>query len=395
MKYLLISTYCLIFILSACNKSNINTVGVDENDVIHLKINPTSFHDNQFSDLIEDAFLVQLETSSESLIGEIEKVLIEDDKIFVLDRVLHEIKIFNINGKYLGKIANMHRGPGGYYDISKFSVSKNGELIEIYDNRGFKFRTYNLNNEFVEESSLDYMVRDFIKLKNDKKIVYSGFLPSYNMDEFPKLSRLLFCNGFNIYQSAFEYIYSETNPISSLVGGYSYLSYYGDTIVFGPEIASFDIFHIYNDSIKKKYQIDFGTDFMPPINVNSTEGEIDNFLKSNLRKEFAWIYLVLESSKYLFVRYALKNKECFFLFDKVDRKIYNIKDTMDYYRRIDYGVPISIWDDTFITISNAEYFKLIFEIYKKQGIDPPPILSQVDENINENSNPVLSFIKFR
>lgn len=271
MKYLLIGTYCLIYILSACNNSSINTVKVDENGVIKLRIDPMSFHDDQFSDLIEDVSLIQLETSTESLIGEIGKIEIKRDKIFIQDKSLHEIKIFNIDGKYLGKISNKHQGPGGYIDIFSFSASKDGELIEIYDNRGFKFRTYNLNNEFIEEFSIDYLVSDFMKLENDKKVVYSGFLPSYNMDGFPNSSRLLFANKSDVYQSAFDYEYSESNPIRNIVGGFRNLSYYGDTIVLGAEIADFDIYHIFEDSIKKKYQIDFGDEFMPPINMNSSE----------------------------------------------------------------------------------------------------------------------------
>ncbi len=395
MKYLLIGAYCVICILTACNHSNINTVKVDENGVIKLRIDPMSFHDDQFSDLIEDVFFIQLETSTESLLGEIGKIEIKGDKIFIQDKSLHEIKIFNIDGKYLGKISNRHRGPGGYNDISSFSVSKNGELIEIYDNRGFKFRTYNLNNEFVEDFSIDYIVSDFMKLENDKKVVYSGFFPSYNMDGFPNSSRLLFAIKSDVYQSAFDFVYSESNRIREVVGGFRNLSYYGDTIVLGAEIASFDIYHIFEDSIKKKYQIDFGDEFMPPININSSEEEIENFVNLNLRHEFAKIFLVLESSQHVFVKYAVKKSMCFFLFDKTNGKVYNLKNTFDLTRKIDISVPVTIWNDTFVGIINAEFFKMVFEIYKKQNIDPPSILSEIDSKINENSNPVLSFIKFR
>ncbi|WP_026472953.1 6-bladed beta-propeller [Alkaliflexus imshenetskii] len=123
----------------------------DDRNVITLRIDPKSFYDGQFSDIFEDVSLIQLETTTESLLGEIGKIEIKGEKIFIHDRSLHEMKIFSIDGKYLGKISNKHNGSGGYFDISSFSVSKNGELIEIYDNRGFKFRIYNLNNEFVEE----------------------------------------------------------------------------------------------------------------------------------------------------------------------------------------------------------------------------------------------------
>ncbi len=395
MKHLLIGAYCLIFILSACNTSGKSTVEVDENGITKLSIDPMSTHDDQFSDLIEDVSLIQLETSTESLIGEIGKIEIKGDKIFIQDRSLHEIKIFNMDGTYLGKISNKHQGPGGYNDIWSFSASKNGELIEIYDNRGFKFRTYNLNNEFVEDFSIDYLMSDFMKLENDKKVVYSGFLPSYNMDGFPNSSRLLFANKSEVYQSAFEYVYSESNPIRNVVGGFRNLSYYGDTIVLGAEILSFDIYHIFEDSIKKKYQIDFGDEFMPPINMNASEEEIENYLKSNLRYEYAKISLVLESSQHLFVKYSVKKSMYFFLFDKTNGKVYNLQNSFDHSRRIDISVPEYIWNDTFVGITHAEYYKLVFDIYKKQGIDPPPFISEIDSNINENSNPVLSLIKFK
>lgn len=395
MKYLLIGAYCMICILTACNHSNINTVNVDENGVIKLKIDPMSFHDDLFSDLIEDVYFIQLETSTESRLGEIGKIEIKGDKIFIQDRSLHEIKIFNIDGKYLGKISNRHRGPGGYNDIYSFSVSKNGELIEIYDSRGFKFRTYNLNNEFVEDFSIDYIVSDFMKLENDKKVVYSGYFPSYNMDGFPNSSRLLFVNKSDVYQSAFDYVYSESNRIREVMGGFRNLSYYGDTIVLGAEYADFNIYHIFEDSIKKKYQIDFGDEFMPPININSSEEEIENFLNLDQRHEFAKIFRVLESSQHLFVEYAVKKRMCFFLLDKTNGEVYNLQSSFDPSRRVDISVPVTIWNDTFVGILNAEYFKMVFESRKEQGIDPPSILSEIDRKIDENCNPVLSFIKFK
>ena len=73
------------------------------------------------------------------------------------------------------------------------------------------------------------------------------------------------------------------------MGGFRNLSYYGDTIVLGAEYADFNIYHIFEDSIKKKYQIDFGDEFMPPININSSEEEIENFLNLDQRHEFAKI----------------------------------------------------------------------------------------------------------
>ena len=85
----------------------------------------------------------------------------------------------------------------------------------------------------------------------------------------------------------------------------------------------------------------------------------------------------------------------FFLLDKTNGEVYNLQSSFDPSRRVDISVPVTIWNDTFVGILNAEYFKMVFESRKEQGIDPPSILSEIDRKIDENCNPVLSFIKFK
>ena len=68
----------------------------------------------KMSDLFSDIKYVKLETTSESLIQYINRVLDFDGNLLVVDRDNQSLLLFDKDGRFIKKIAGQGKGPGEY-----------------------------------------------------------------------------------------------------------------------------------------------------------------------------------------------------------------------------------------------------------------------------------------
>lgn len=137
---LLIST-----VLIACSKKASNAGKLEVIDCTNLK---TEEHMD-----LKDSFnckSVVLETTSESLIGSINKVMIYKDLIYVFDaRKSKALCVFDLNGKYLFKISPFGKGKGEALYISDFDIYNDNIIFLSSANKKLLF--YDLKGKFVKE----------------------------------------------------------------------------------------------------------------------------------------------------------------------------------------------------------------------------------------------------
>lgn len=362
----------------------------DSQGVIVVDINPKKIDNGKIHEIIEDISFVPLETPEEAILGSISKVEIKNDKIFIKDKVSEEIKIFNLSGKYIGKIANHHRGPGGYNQVSDFAVSEDGNTVEVYDNRNFKFLLYGLDNKFLSERKIKYMVRDFIMGKDEKRIVYTGFSPSYQMEEFPLGHRLLFCKNEKIYDRKLKY----NDDLSRFTRGNSNFYRVGDTLGL-IELASNNVYYIHNDKVKLKYKIDFGS-FNCPVSNTSSKDQIHKYVIEGQKTKSAHVREVLETDEYLYVNYGFDGYSCFSLYNKKTYIKYNAVGFFDDYENMfTPPFPIVTHNGNFIGIKDAYGLAKHIQNLVEKGIKLPIKLKALKDKVTPSSNPVLVFLKFK
>ena len=136
MKYLLI--FFLIITLSCCSnntKEHDNVLAIDYKNLDEIRL----------SDYVNNIKVVKLATSDDVLIGEIVKVEIFNNKIYILDKLSNALFIFTDEGEFLYKLRNIGQGPGEYIYLFDFDVTNDGvylsdigQSILYYDN-DFKF----------------------------------------------------------------------------------------------------------------------------------------------------------------------------------------------------------------------------------------------------------------
>lgn len=95
--------------------------------------------------------LVALETTDESLLGSIDKLIEFDGKFYILDKMRKSVLVFDAGGKYLHRIGKMGDGPGEYSALSDFTLDEttgnlylltNPSEIYAFDSNGsYLFKT--------------------------------------------------------------------------------------------------------------------------------------------------------------------------------------------------------------------------------------------------------------
>lgn len=131
---------CLLLLISCSDKSDrlvkVNTVKVE------LKRDDGSSKINEF---LEFSHFVPLQTGNDILIGEINKIQIIHNKIYILDWKQGAVFIFNADGSFVSKIDKKGRAGGEYLYLSDFEVISDGSIflndpiqgkIYVYDESG-------------------------------------------------------------------------------------------------------------------------------------------------------------------------------------------------------------------------------------------------------------------
>ncbi len=128
-KYLIF----IFFLFVSCNEEQVTITKIDVKE-------SECYSFLELSNLY-DVEIVQLETNTNCLIGEIEKVIKHDSLIYVLDSELSKaVFIYNTNGEFIRKISVMGKGVGECLYLSDFDIyDDNIYLISGFDRKMLKF----------------------------------------------------------------------------------------------------------------------------------------------------------------------------------------------------------------------------------------------------------------
>ena len=125
--------------LGACSeqpKENSNVIQVDIENAQPMNL----------ADFVESIQLVPLETTDESLIKRIERMVIQDGKVYIQNHILN-VLVFDENGKFLLSTAKrLGQGPDDYFRMTSMDVTDDG-LISIYE--GFRILEYDMDLNLV------------------------------------------------------------------------------------------------------------------------------------------------------------------------------------------------------------------------------------------------------
>ena len=163
MKVLL---YIILIFLTICSCSNNRKSKVYEVFAVDTK------RCDAITDFFDEYIIIPLETTEDNIIGNIDKISITDEYMYILDKQQAMIFVFDKAGRYINKIAHQGRALGEYQSISDFAVScsylyclsRINKKIFVYDFNAAFVRSCNLNDWYssfcVVNDSLMYLFSD-------------------------------------------------------------------------------------------------------------------------------------------------------------------------------------------------------------------------------------------
>lgn len=161
----------VVIVLFSCNKQKAG-----------IEIDFSKKQQCKLSSIVDSVKTIQLETSSDCLIGKINAFYKDDGRLFIVDKRQKSIFIFSEEGNYINKICSVGRGKGEYMSTSAVCLDNFKKQFNIYDEYQEKIVTYNYNGDFIAERLFNdkMMMSSFCAFDNGHYLLMQpGYHPSY------------------------------------------------------------------------------------------------------------------------------------------------------------------------------------------------------------------------
>ncbi len=261
MRNILISFSLLVFI-SCNNRNSFDSYQNDKTGTVQVNLADIPYEEKYILDsIVSIEKIVKLESNDQSFIGSYDKILVDDDKIFIMDKKsTHSIVVFTLDGEYIYKISNYGEGPEEYLELRDFTVSPSSSTLDILDFGGRKILSYNKSTgELVSTTSIDRNTNfSAIEKTNTKYFVAHsnecGFLADCFNFSFYDEKLSLINSSLEVHDNFKDYDYK----------GNANFSRNGDRLYF-TEVFNDTIYEIESDNntLRVAYAIDFGKYRMP------------------------------------------------------------------------------------------------------------------------------------
>lgn len=226
-------------------------------------------NDFKMEDVLDTMLFIPLETREESLIGQIDRMVFTDERIFISDYD-DQLLIFDRNGKYINKLKN-GSGPGEIVRPYAFDFDERTQRLIVQQTWGFIF--YDKNGQYIEDERHPIIDLDFVSTRE-----------GYMFFDFSYLNHHLEPNGNSaliITDKSFKIKAKGINTVPKTLSR----SVVHRTSFFFKLSDSYLISQMYNDTIyevndnyfKAKYVIDFNNKMH--ITSNSDINEVYNSSK--------------------------------------------------------------------------------------------------------------------
>ncbi len=286
-----ITTILFVLCFTSCtntpkdNATGINTLNID------LSL---AKQEKRISQIFSDISLIKLETTPNSLIGEINKIFLTNNLIYISDGL--SIYLFDMNGQFKKRLHSNGKGPGEYTGISDFVVDENN-TIEILNSGLQKVIRYDSTFKFIDEYRINRYATNMALLINGKRLFHCGNDASGN--QYDKI--LQYEKG---KQKNKHLKISHQRSLYLHYRRFDYFSYYNNGVITTD--AHHDTVYFFDgEQFKPIYAIDIGDKAIPKSMYQKSYADIAQFSLNQLKGSgYAYgIFNYIESNHNLLFRY--------------------------------------------------------------------------------------------
>jgi hypothetical protein len=322
-----------------------------------------------------------LETNSKCHIGNIDKVLVKNDQLYILDKFSSKsVFHFKSNGRFAEVVGVFGKGPGEY--TMPYDIALDGENLLILDN-GARILNYDLNGTYNSTKLFDnFTARNLAASENFYYLIGGGRGKSLlitNKDLVIKESYFPFVN--RLFSVNIPVPLQRINADLCI-----YRSYLNDTI-----------FSISKDKLDPHLYVDFGKRKTPYKSLNNSNVEIGDF--EDLQSHYCIISYYFESISWVYFAFSFEQEVYLDFYNKVTKQNYlipfsNFKNDLSFCKD-SYIIGCDPLSNSFIFL--VEPFTLIKELknmIEEVGNDELKAIYKKNINdLNEISNPILIFVE--
>lgn len=340
--------FLLMFVLASCTGNS--TKKQSNAGVKLLKIDWKHVSDAMdYSLMVEDSVIIfPLETTNECLIGEITKLIYQNNLIYIADNISKSIFVFDMSGKLQTRIHSVGNGPGEYTNISYFTV--HGTDIVMFDHFMGRFLFYNASGEFIRDKNSDDVWAEDLFCIGDKL-----YLP--NSSKTKKGCYKLFAIDPKKSDKIEMFLPFDESKRGQGWGIHSYYALLGNEalLCFYPYD---ELYTIKDDEVSLSYKIDFGDKRLPKQYI---EGDGTTAIRTAIRDNYVTgIERVRQSQKYLYIQFSDSENDYMAIYNKDTGKM-NTTKKMYHSKMGDLslqanGEKFTIQNEQIVQCYNADYW---------------------------------------
>jgi hypothetical protein len=377
----------ILFLLLGCSKpqNNISTkVEIIEFDS-KKSIEKFKF---DMKDILDTTMLiVPLETNENCLIASIDMIEMRNERIYVVCQLSKAVYIFDMEGKYQGKIDAIGQGPGEYSNVSYMTVTDTSIIIiDHFRNKQIEYAIPSLR--FIKEENIFSKIWATNVFTLPEYIYYINDWSNSKLGKFRLFSRK---NGKSDFDNYLPFEDEPSNACAGINLAYAINGNAASIIYSGDNV----IYRLEEDKIFPKYEVNF-----KDKKVVNPSGIVVNIENENPDGRVYGITSINESDKYLFFDTQFtgtNNYSC--LYDKINKTtiVYNLAinstfDNFDVHIRRIIGDKLIDWleADILSTMIKENYENKTF---KNKSFENR--FKNLFANLKGDNNPVLFIYNFK
>jgi hypothetical protein len=306
--------FVVILFYSNCNaKKEQPKVDVEVEVIDFFSFNKLEVDETPTS-IIKNKKYIKLDGSSEDYFFKgIGKISIVDNNIYILDRRLKKLIVFDTTGTGIGCVGKRGQGPGEYLQITDFSTNERGDIYFIdgtLDND--RLFIFDKHRQFVSVKRMPFEA-NVIQCLPDGKLLF-GLAP-WNKERESASRKIAITNS----ELDIEQVYGKYDEYVDNNFGISHYLFIntGDRILYNKPIDNYVYEFSLEGQLQKIYFFDFGKKNVPDECRKNIESNLEKFEHYCCLKNFAVV-----NNKYMLGTLWNDTKTKIFIVDKNNKTVY-------------------------------------------------------------------------
>jgi len=281
------------------------------------------------SALYEIQSYIPLETGNEVFIGEISKLMVVHDTIWILDNMVEQVLAFTNTGKLITVINQKGEGPGQYQRIADVAVSK--DAVYIYDAWSRTMLKFGWDGKLTSEKKVNLSASNFEVLADGGFVFYHDYTANEGKGE-GDIHYNLTLTDKNL-QVKSQFIVNDLLPAPEfLIGNYKSFSRNGDDLLLLESYQNV-VYRIEDDEVIPYLKFNWSDDHEASKkelfkNTRSGDWSVERTMDFEHKEELGRMVELQENDKVLICTYFKKGVTYHVFYDKVDGQVLELQKKM-------------------------------------------------------------------